>query len=370
MIDNARTGAYIAHLRQKVGMTQSQLAAMLNVTHQAVSKWENGSALPDLQTMLDLSAVFGVTIEQLLTVPEDIAENASVLPTEAQLDRAMERIEEEIDLAREEEKQMPEEETPEEKEEAPKGSLHLDWGHIIALAPFLGREALLRIVENAEGEMSVGHLAALAPFLPPKMIGTWTKNFATGFMKNKKNGRNGFHIDLSGAMEAMANAKEAVNAVQHSFGSAAKPSSAKEEHWDMIERLMDDGHWDAVGEFIDRLNSGKRKKVMCRAAEDEEWGFVDEHFDRSNSETQKMVMTAACEAENWVLAEKHFDHCNSETRAEIIRSAMENDAWNLLECCFDKLNSSLRAQIIEYAIEEDEWDFAKRHFDQLTDMAQ
>lgn len=44
MIDNAKTGAYIAYLRQRAGMTQTQLANMMNVTHQAVSKWENGGS--------------------------------------------------------------------------------------------------------------------------------------------------------------------------------------------------------------------------------------------------------------------------------------------------------------------------------------
>jgi len=72
MIDNAKTGAYIAYLRQRAGMTQTQLAVLMNVTHQAVSKWENGSALPDMQTMLNLSAVFGVTIEEMLVVPDGV----------------------------------------------------------------------------------------------------------------------------------------------------------------------------------------------------------------------------------------------------------------------------------------------------------
>jgi transcriptional regulator with XRE-family HTH domain len=66
MIDNRTVGRTIATLRQAKGMTQQQLAAAMNVSHQAVSKWETGAALPDIQTLLELTRLFGVTVEQLL----------------------------------------------------------------------------------------------------------------------------------------------------------------------------------------------------------------------------------------------------------------------------------------------------------------
>ena len=50
MIDNRTVGRCIARLRVAKGMTQQGLAAALNVSHQAVSKWETGAALPDMQT--------------------------------------------------------------------------------------------------------------------------------------------------------------------------------------------------------------------------------------------------------------------------------------------------------------------------------
>ena len=63
MINNIAVGKTIAKLRQNRNMTQQQLAAALNVSHQAVSKWENGAAMPDVQTLLDLTRLFGVTVE-------------------------------------------------------------------------------------------------------------------------------------------------------------------------------------------------------------------------------------------------------------------------------------------------------------------
>ena len=81
MIDNRAVGKTIATLRQNRNMTQQQLAATLNVSHQAVSKWENGAALPDVQTLMDLTRLFGITMEQLLSgeVPQDRLNNRSPL---------------------------------------------------------------------------------------------------------------------------------------------------------------------------------------------------------------------------------------------------------------------------------------------------
>ena len=73
-LSNKRVGMNIAKERAKRNMTQQQLAAVLNVSHQAVSKWENGMALPDLETLMNLSRLFGVTIEQLLSGGDDRSE--------------------------------------------------------------------------------------------------------------------------------------------------------------------------------------------------------------------------------------------------------------------------------------------------------
>ena len=66
MIDSSRMGRFIVEKRKALGLTQQQLAGILNVTHQAVSKWENGAATPDIESLLQMSRLFGVTLEQLL----------------------------------------------------------------------------------------------------------------------------------------------------------------------------------------------------------------------------------------------------------------------------------------------------------------
>ena len=75
-IDTRIVSSNISKLRNNRGMTQFQLAAALNVSHQAVSKWETGAALPDIQTLLALTQLFGVTMEELLNTEIVIREEA------------------------------------------------------------------------------------------------------------------------------------------------------------------------------------------------------------------------------------------------------------------------------------------------------
>lgn len=61
-------GENIRIMRRKCGFTQDELAVMLNVTPQAVSKWENGNGTPDISQLVPLSQIFGITTDSLLGV--------------------------------------------------------------------------------------------------------------------------------------------------------------------------------------------------------------------------------------------------------------------------------------------------------------
>lgn len=56
----------IVKLRKTNGMSQEELAEKLQVSRQAISKWEGGSAMPDASNILQLSKLFGVTCDYLL----------------------------------------------------------------------------------------------------------------------------------------------------------------------------------------------------------------------------------------------------------------------------------------------------------------
>ncbi len=48
-------------LRKKSGMSQEQLAEKLNVSRQAISKWESGSAMPETEKLIAISNYFNVS---------------------------------------------------------------------------------------------------------------------------------------------------------------------------------------------------------------------------------------------------------------------------------------------------------------------
>ncbi|MBQ6421910.1 MAG: helix-turn-helix transcriptional regulator [Clostridia bacterium] len=65
-MDTLKIGRYIQHLRKAAGMTQKDLAEKLNISFQAVSKWENGDSLPDTGILPDLCDILNTTADKLL----------------------------------------------------------------------------------------------------------------------------------------------------------------------------------------------------------------------------------------------------------------------------------------------------------------
>jgi len=75
---NKILGDNIARLRKERKMTQEDLAKELNITYQAVSKWENGVSSPDISNLKLIAGIFGVTIDELfgLSIEQEKQETA------------------------------------------------------------------------------------------------------------------------------------------------------------------------------------------------------------------------------------------------------------------------------------------------------
>ena len=64
-------GKKIKNLRFKAGLTQEQLANRLGISPQAVSKWENAAAMPDISALPLLAEIFGVSIDELFDLTDE-----------------------------------------------------------------------------------------------------------------------------------------------------------------------------------------------------------------------------------------------------------------------------------------------------------
>ena len=66
-MDTLKIGAFIAERRKEQNLTQLQLAEKLGITDRAVSKWENGKAMPDSSIMLELCKALKISVNDLLS---------------------------------------------------------------------------------------------------------------------------------------------------------------------------------------------------------------------------------------------------------------------------------------------------------------
>lgn len=86
----------LTDLRRKSGMSQEQLADRLGVTRQSVSKWESGTAMPELVKLISLSELFGVTVDYLVKdwMEEPAAESGGEDLSTRQADRLEKKVDE------------------------------------------------------------------------------------------------------------------------------------------------------------------------------------------------------------------------------------------------------------------------------------
>lgn len=63
--------ANLVNLRQEAGLTQLQLAEMLNYSDKAVSKWERGESIPDLRVLIKLADIYHISLDDIVRVKRE-----------------------------------------------------------------------------------------------------------------------------------------------------------------------------------------------------------------------------------------------------------------------------------------------------------
>lgn len=65
-MDQKKTGEFLKALRKEKELTQSQLAEVFNVSTRTVSRWENGSNLPDVSTLVEIADFYEVDVREII----------------------------------------------------------------------------------------------------------------------------------------------------------------------------------------------------------------------------------------------------------------------------------------------------------------
>ncbi|MBR2330221.1 MAG: helix-turn-helix transcriptional regulator [Clostridia bacterium] len=100
MLNGERLGKKLYEYRKKAGFSQEELAEKLDVSRQAVSKWECGESLPDTDNLISISKLYGVSLDELVentttveNAPIEVKTDGQVLD-EDELEEQEEREEE------------------------------------------------------------------------------------------------------------------------------------------------------------------------------------------------------------------------------------------------------------------------------------
>lgn len=75
-MDQERIGKFIKEIRTQNNLSQNDFAKKYGVTYQAVSKWENGKNMPDIQILKQICSDYNLSIEELLNAEEKTKKNS------------------------------------------------------------------------------------------------------------------------------------------------------------------------------------------------------------------------------------------------------------------------------------------------------
>ncbi|MEG0663869.1 MAG: helix-turn-helix transcriptional regulator, partial [Clostridia bacterium] len=67
MFNMEKIGEIIAEKRKEKNMTQGQFAEKLSITHQAVSKWERGEAMPEISKLMEVAKILEISLDEILS---------------------------------------------------------------------------------------------------------------------------------------------------------------------------------------------------------------------------------------------------------------------------------------------------------------
>ena len=409
MIDNIAVGKTIAKLRQNKNMTQQQLAAALSVSHQAVSKWETGAALPDVQTLVALTRLFGITIEQLLDgeVPEDRVEPpkpaspfdepirdignfvnnivGSLFKTEKKddeddgaMDAEPAEGEQEGEGASEAEDQADGEGEEAEVfdvqrllQMAPfmsktavdelllENKDKLTAGDIAKFAPFASQECLEKLIQNNNEALNWEVLRKIAPFLKREMVDNLAKSAAKSTRRVKR-AANQAGINTDDIGKAVQDVSQKIGAgMEKAFRRATKLGG------DMMDEVSSaiGGIMDGVKERQSRAEA-LRRAACERALQDEKWEWLADHV--QDLKDEELLREIAQKANSLGMHDWVLEHMNGYADTRTIDAAIEAGNWGWLGDHVWQFEDELQEKIARAAAQQENWQWLSTYAEQIS----
>lgn len=402
MIDNIAVGKTIAKLRQNKNMTQQQLAAALNVSHQAVSKWETGAALPDVQTLMALTRLFGITMEQLLNgeVPEDRIEAPKpASPFEEPIknignfvDNIVSGIfkpqpkDEPAEDDGVEDAEMPEIEPEADAEEAG-GDEEFDVQRLLQMAPFMTKSAVDELLLENKGRLTAEDIGKFAPYASPECIEKLIQNSdqeinwdvlrkVAPFLKREvvdklaKAAAKGGQYVKKGVQSTGINPEDIGRTVQD---VGQKIGAGLESAFRKATKLGGDvvnGVSSTISDLMD--NSRERqaradalRKAACeRALADERWDWLAEHIPEIHDEA--LLREIAQKANGLGMHDWVLENLNGYADTRTIDAAIEAGNWGWLGDHVWQFEDDLQEKIALAAAQQENWQWLSTYAEQIS----
>ena len=412
MIDNIQVGKTIARLRQNKNMTQQQLAAALSVSHQAVSKWETGAALPDVQTLVALTRLFGITIEQLLEgeVLEDRVEPPkpaspfdepiqnignfvnNIVDSVGSIFRS-DRKDAGDDGARDAEPVKPVQEGGEgesdgqEASEAQQEAEPFDVQTLLQMAPFMSKaavdelllenrdkltpadiarfapfasqECLEKLIQTNDEQLDWDALRKVAPFLKREMVDNLARAAAKGGRTVKRVvDQSGINTDELG--RTMQDVGQKIGAgVEKALRKASKLGG------EMMEEMSS-----AINDIVEGVKEKQsraealRRAACERALQDENWEWLADHV--ADIKDEELLREIAQKANSLGMHDWVLEHLNGYADTRTIDAAIEAGNWGWLGDHVWQFEDELQEKIARAAAKQENWQWLATYAEQIS----
>ena len=329
----------IAELRKKNNMTQSALAEKLDVSYQAVSKWERGESLPDISLLPKIADIFGISIDQLIRGTLDLEDEKQIeTATKLVVEAANETI-------------------TEEKEKNIENVIE-------QIAPMVKPSLMEKMMNKIENKFN-GNSSALYPFMSQADFSEFIES-------------NGHELCLNEEIKKMMpflnrdNRSKVVDIIveHHNYSEVKKiaPFLNQEQLGNIIDAMKADGetNFKSLLPFLDKRN---RNKVMDTIIQGKELDKLSNIYPFMDNETKEKLVQLIVDKDNYqqFKLETVFPFLNSEPKEKVCQRLMKEKHINYVPI-FPLLPSYVKDQVIDRMIEDGDFGYLEECEKEMNEL--